>query len=102
MSTWTVPGYTESLELGSGASGRVVLALHEGTGVPVAVKYLSESLRSRPDFVRDFRAEGRLLAGLDSPHVAGLYEYVESPDGAAIVMELVDGVSLRTVLSRQG
>ncbi|GAA1427149.1 hypothetical protein GCM10009601_37820 [Streptomyces thermospinosisporus] len=102
MSTWTVPGYTESLELGSGASGRVVLALHEGTGVPVAVKYLSESLRGRPDFVRDFRAEARLLAGLDSPHVAGLYEYVESPDGAAIVMELVDGVSLRTVLSRQG
>ncbi|MEV8592844.1 serine/threonine-protein kinase [Streptomyces sp. NPDC052012] len=102
MSTWTVPGYTESLELGSGASGRVVLALHEGTGVPVAVKYLSESLHTRPGFVRDFRAEARLLGGLDSPYVAGLYEYVESPDGAAIVMELVDGVSLRTLLARRG
>jgi serine/threonine protein kinase len=102
MNTWTVPGYTESLELGSGASGRVVLAVHEETGVPVAVKYLSESLRIRPGFVHGFRAEARLLGGLDSPHVAGLYEYVESPDGAAIVMELVDGVSLRTLLTRQG
>ncbi|WP_030680583.1 serine/threonine-protein kinase [Streptomyces cellulosae] len=102
MNTWAVPGYTESLELGSGASGRVVLAVHEETGVPVAVKYLSESLRTRPGFVREFRAEARLLGGLESPYVTGLYEYVESPDGAAIVMELVDGVSLRTLLARQG
>ncbi|MFJ3656829.1 serine/threonine-protein kinase [Streptomyces nigra] len=100
--TWEVPGYTGSLELGSGASGRVVLAVHEETGVPVAVKYLSESLRTRPGFVHEFRAEARLLGGLESPYVTGLYEYVESPQGAAIVMELVDGVSLRTLLTRQG
>ncbi|MEU8577609.1 serine/threonine-protein kinase [Streptomyces asoensis] len=100
MDTWAVPGYTESLELGSGASGRVVQAVHEETGLPVAVKYLSESLRTRPGFVHGFRAEARLLGGLESPYVAGLYEYVESPDGAAIVMELVDGVSLRTLLGR--
>ncbi|MER6675102.1 serine/threonine-protein kinase [Streptomyces sp. NPDC000983] len=102
MSTWEVPGYTESFELGSGASGRVVLAVHEETGVPVAVKYLSESLRTRPGFVSDFRAEARLLGGLESPYVTDLYEYVESPHGAAIVMELVDGISLRTLLSRNG
>ncbi|MFF8391983.1 protein kinase [Streptomyces sp. NPDC016172] len=102
MNTWAVPGYTESLELGSGASGRVVLAVHEETGVPVAVKYLSETLRGRPGFVHDFRAEARLLGGLESPYVAGLYEYVESPDGAAIVMELVDGASLRALLKREG
>ncbi|GGR62224.1 serine/threonine-protein kinase [Streptomyces aurantiogriseus] len=102
MNTWAVPGYTESLELGSGASGRVVLAVHEETGVPVAVKYLNESLRTRPGFVHEFRAEARLLGGLQSPYVTGLYEYVESPHGAAIVMELVDGLSLRTLLTRQG
>ncbi|MGI5372816.1 serine/threonine-protein kinase [Streptomyces sp. CA-251387] len=102
MNTWAVPGYSETLELGSGASGRVVLAVHEETGVPVAVKYLSEALRDRPGFVHDFRAEARLLGGLESPHVAVFYEYVESPDGAAIVMELVDGVSLRALLARQG
>ncbi|MGW2831809.1 serine/threonine-protein kinase [Streptomyces sp. NPDC001286] len=102
VNTWVVPGYTESHELGSGASGRVVSAVHGDTGVPVAVKYLSESLRTRPDFVHDFRAEARLLGGLESLHVTGFYEYVESPHGAAIVMELVDGVSLRSLLKRQG
>ncbi|MET8102303.1 serine/threonine-protein kinase [Streptomyces sp. NPDC005236] len=101
MSTWAVPGYAESRELGSGASGRVALAVHEGTGHPVAVKYLSESLRTRPGFVQEFRAEARLLGGLRSDHVAGLYEYVEGPEGAAIVMELVEGVSLRALLTRQ-
>jgi serine/threonine-protein kinase len=39
---------------------------------------------------------------MDDPHVVRLYEYVESPSGAAIVMELVDGVSLRQILARQG
>ncbi|MFI2433533.1 serine/threonine-protein kinase [Streptomyces sp. NPDC018693] len=102
MSAWTVPGYTESLELGSGASGRVVLAVHEQTGVPVAVKYLGESLRTRPDFVHGFRAEAELLGGLTSPYVAGFYEYVEADRGAAIVMELVDGVSLRMLLTGRG
>ncbi|MFF3500177.1 serine/threonine-protein kinase [Streptomyces sp. NPDC003247] len=102
MSAWAVPGYSESCELGSGAGGRVVSAVHDRTGVPVAVKYLGESLRTRPDFVRGFRTEAELLGGLHSPYVAGLYEYVEAAEGAAIVMELVDGVSLRTVLVREG
>ncbi|MGW7440677.1 protein kinase domain-containing protein [Streptomyces sp. NPDC054849] len=102
MKAWVVPGYTEARELGSGASGRVVLAVHDGTGTAVAVKYLSDRLRRDPAFVREFRAEARLLGGLQSPYVVGLYEYVEAPDGAAIVMELVDGIALRALLSQAG
>ena len=49
-----------------------------------------------------FRGEAAVLAAMDDPHVVRLYEYVESPSGAAIVMELVDGVSLRQILARQG
>ncbi|MER7759034.1 serine/threonine-protein kinase [Streptomyces sp. NPDC097619] len=102
MNAWTVPGYTETRELGSGGSGRVVLAVHGATGVPVAVKYLSERLRRDPAFVAEFRREARLLGGLRSPYVVGLYEYVEAPDGAAIVMELVDGIALRALLAQEG
>ncbi|WP_236238800.1 serine/threonine-protein kinase [Streptomyces sp. CC228A] len=102
MHTWTVPGYTEVRELGSGASGRVVRAVHHGTGVPVAVKHLSESLRTDPGFLHTFRGEARLLGALESPYVVRLYEYVEGPDGAAIVMELVDGVALRALLREHG
>ncbi|MFJ5136241.1 serine/threonine-protein kinase [Streptomyces sp. NPDC088707] len=102
MGAWVVPGYTEARELGAGGSGRVVLATHEETGLPVAVKYLSERFRSDESFVRGFRSEARLLGALDSPYVVGLYEYVEAPRGAAIVMELVDGVALRALIAREG
>ncbi|MGA5169200.1 MULTISPECIES: serine/threonine-protein kinase [Streptomyces] len=102
MKAWVVPGYTETRELGSGASGRVVLAVHDATGTPVAVKYLSDRLRSDPAFVGGFRAEARLLGALHTPYVVQLYEYVEAPGGAAIVMELVDGIALRAVLKQSG
>ena len=99
--SWIVPGYTHTRELGSGASGRVVLALHQETGVAVAVKYLSQELAGE-EFLSGFRAEAALLGGLDSPHVVRLWEYVEGPQGAAIVMELVDGVTLRALLRQEG
>ncbi|WP_042412926.1 serine/threonine-protein kinase [Streptacidiphilus anmyonensis] len=99
---WIVPGYRHTRELGSGASGRVVLALHEGTGTAVAIKYLADEVRADPDFLGEFREEARLLGDLDSPHVVRLYEYVEGPAGAAIVMELVDGIALRALLKQAG
>lgn len=99
---WAVPGYTQNKELGSGASGRVVLATHDTTGTHVAIKYLAEQLCDDPAFREVFRTEARLLGELRSPHVVALYEYVESPRGAAIVMELVDGVPLRKLLREHG
>ncbi|MER5429163.1 serine/threonine-protein kinase [Streptomyces sp. NPDC002588] len=99
---WTVSGYRGIRELGSGASGRVVLARHEETGTPVAVKYLSERLRDDERFRAGFRAEARLLSTLESPYVVRLYEYAETPQGAAIVMELVDGVPLGALLREEG
>lgn len=95
---WAVPGYTQVRELGAGASGRVVLATHDGSGTPVAIKYLSAQLLGDPEFVERFREEARLLAGLSDPNVVRYYGYVEDRRGAAIVMELVDGVSLRRIL----
>ena len=99
---WDVPGYTEVKTLGSGGFGDVVLARHDASGAAVAIKYLRPQLLADPEFAELFRAEAAVLASLDDPNVVRLYEYVESPSGAAIVMELVDGVSLRDILSRQG
>ncbi|HEU5425248.1 MAG TPA: serine/threonine-protein kinase [Actinocrinis sp.] len=102
MAVWTLPGYRHERELGSGATGRVMLARHEATGTPVAIKYLVRDLHSAPDFRTAYRSEAVLLGGLDSPHVARLYEYVESEHGAAIVMEPVEGVALRELLRAEG
>jgi Protein kinase domain len=99
---WNVPGYTEAKVLGSGGFGEVVLARHDASGTAVAIKYLHGNVLADPEFAALFRAEAAVLASLDDPNVVRLYEYAESPGGAAIVMELVDGVSLRDILTRHG
>src|SRR6266700_7076946 len=102
MPDWKVPGYTELKALGSGGFGDVVLARHDPTSTLVAIKYLRRALLADAEFAQLFRAEATVLASLDDPNVVRLYEYVESPVGAAIVMELVDGVSLSDILTRAG
>ncbi|SDK23649.1 serine/threonine-protein kinase [Nonomuraea jiangxiensis] len=99
---WGVPGYTAIRELGTGATGRVVLARRDYDGVEVAIKYLSEELRSDVGFVARFRHEARLLATVQSVHHARLLDYVETGQGAAIIMELINGLSLRELLRSEG
>lgn len=102
MNAWTVPGYTELRSLGAGGFGAVMLARHDVTGTPVAIKYLRSGMLADPGFAEMFRTEAVILASLDDPNVVRLYEYVEGPAGAAIVMELVDGVTVRDMVARLG
>jgi serine/threonine-protein kinase len=100
---WSVPGYVEERQLGAGASGRVMAAVSELTGQRVAIKYLSPALIRDPSFMWGFRTEAQTLRALDVPQVVQLYDYVEEPgQGAAIVMELVDGVSLHEMITQRG
>ena len=89
MDSWVVPGFAQERELGAGASGRVVAAVHVASGTRVAIKYLSPRLLAAPGFVEAFRAEAGLLRTLAVPQVVRIFDYVEAPgQGAAIVMEL--------------
>jgi serine/threonine-protein kinase len=98
-----VPGYAQERELGQGASGRVVAAVNVVTGQRVAIKYLADRLFRDPKFLAGFRAEAGLLKSLEVPQVVRLLDYAEAPGmGAAIVMELIDGVSLHQLIARNG
>jgi len=99
---WSVPGYTAVKALGSGGFGDVVLARHDESGTLVAIKYLRQNLLSDTRFMEMFRGEAAVLASMDDPHVVRLYGYIETPPGAAIVMDLVDGVWLRQILTGEG
>jgi serine/threonine-protein kinase len=70
-------------------------------GQVAAVRNLSERLPAEPAFVGMFRREAGTLQRVRHPHVAQVYEYRESSEGAAIVMEAVAGVSLRTELKQR-
>jgi hypothetical protein len=99
VSDWTLPGYTQLTLLGEGGFGRVVLARHDASGRVVAIKYLHST--DEPSRAQ-FRHEAAILRRVVSPHVARLYDFVETPAGAAIVMEAVPGVSLKAILDQHG
>ncbi|MER6198785.1 serine/threonine-protein kinase [Streptomyces sp. NPDC001586] len=100
--SWSIPGFQPLESLGEGACGTVLKAVHLETGQQVAIKYLSDRVRSDPHHLASFRDEAVLLQNLHSPYVARMFQYVQNPYGSAIVMELVAGASLREVLSGQG
>src|ERR1044071_4894084 len=99
---WRLPNFTEIGRLGGGATGTVVSARHDTTNTVVAIKYLADPLRTSSTFMDQFRGEARLLADVDDRHIARLYEYVETAEGAAIVMELVDGAPLADLIAHAG
>ena len=104
LDEWTVPGYAEERLLGRGITGRVVAAADETTGQRVAIKYFDDNLVVRdPKFLLAFRSKAERLMSLDSAHIARLFDYVEQfGQGAAVVMALVEGVSLRQMIARTG
>ncbi|WP_414936448.1 protein kinase domain-containing protein [Amycolatopsis sp. cmx-11-51] len=99
---WRLPGFTELEQLGEGTFGRVVLARQDNTGHIVAIKYLFSRFAADPAYLTAFRQEALALHRVSSPHVVRLYEFFETPQGAAIVMEAINGVSLRAVLQAEG
>jgi hypothetical protein len=99
---WNLPGYIEIERLGTGAQGTVVLARHQTGGPAVAIKYLAGDLLGNTVARDTFRSEADLLRRVVDPHVARLFYYVESPQGAAIILEAVPGRSLRRVLDDHG
>lgn len=99
LANWTVPGYTQTRSIGAGGTGRVVEALHDGSGDRVCIKYLSARLCLDGSFRERLRTEAVALAGLEHPNVVRVRGLVETDFDAAVVMELVEGVSLRQVLA---
>ncbi|HEU5155450.1 MAG TPA: protein kinase [Streptosporangiaceae bacterium] len=95
--SWTVPGYTHVRDLGAGRSGRVTLAVDDVTQTPVAIKYLRGAAAPGDRLA----ADAGPLSRLEDPNLVQFYEYAESPDGGrAVVIEYVEGVSLRRLLAR--
>ncbi|ROO88743.1 serine/threonine protein kinase [Actinocorallia herbida] len=96
ITRWSVPGYTEIRELGRGGQGIVFLARDEDDEL-AAIKYIEPRLLET-QFADLFRAEAEILSRLDDPNIARIKAYVEDDHGAAIVMEYVQGATLRHIL----
>ena len=88
--------------MGRGAMGVVYQAMHPGLGVPVAVKVLSEEYSRDESFRTRFQREATMVAGLNHPGIVRIYDFDSDAGSLFIVMELVEGHSLRYWLSESG
>ena len=83
-------------KLGEGGMGSVYAAYDEALGREVAVKRLHHGRGGdREDERMRTVAEARILARLSHPNIVQVHEIVETADQILLVMELVDGVTLR-------
>jgi Tol biopolymer transport system component/predicted Ser/Thr protein kinase len=86
--------------LGSGGMGQVYLADDTRLGRKVALKILPRELAADEAARRRFEQEARTASALNHPHIVGLLDVGRDGDDDFIVMEYVDGDTLRTILSR--
>ncbi len=68
----------------------------------VAVKIMRDEMAADEDFRRTFCAEAHAVAMLSNPNIVAVYDVSHSDDIEYIVMELVDGITLRQYMDRRG
>jgi eukaryotic-like serine/threonine-protein kinase len=86
--------------IGAGAMGEVYRARDTKLNRAVALKVLPPLLALDPDRVARLRREAQVLAALNHPHIASIYGLEESDGVTALVLELVDGLTLAERVTR--
>ena len=68
----------------------------------VAIKILKADLAQDEDFRRRFNAESQAVAQLSHPNIVSVYDVSRGGDTEYIVMELIDGITLKQYMERRG
>jgi serine/threonine-protein kinase len=89
-------------ELGSGGMGEVLLARQTSLDRPAVLKKIRRDLMERDDLAERFVREARAAAQIHHPNVVSVYDQFRHRQHVFIAQEYVDGVDLKTTLSRLG
>jgi serine/threonine protein kinase/tetratricopeptide (TPR) repeat protein len=95
-----VGGYRIQSQISAGGMGVVYRAEEIATGAPAALKLLPPEASQDPKRIRGMAREARALQLLSHPGIVRIKEYRAQPGCHFLAMELVEGETLRTVLSR--
>lgn len=89
--------------IGAGGMGEIFLAEEDGTGRRVGIKRLLSQCARDPVFIGMFLDEARLVTRMKHANVCEVYEHGQEGSHYYLVMEYIDGVSLRELLeARKG
>jgi len=85
--------------LATGGTAILYKAIQTSLDRPVVIKKLHAHLLADPTFTRRFETEAKAVASLDHENIVRIIDYGSSEGAYTIVMEYIDGVSLKDVLS---
>ena len=88
--------------IGVGGMANVYRGRDTQTGRAVAVKVLKEELMDNEELVRRFKNESKAISILDHPNIVKVYDVSVSDKMQYIVMEYVDGITLKEYLKQRG
>ena len=90
--------------IGQGGMSYVYRANDRKMGRVVAIKVLKEEYCEDEDFIRKFQNEAQAAAKLNHPNIVAVYDIVDNPETKLhyIVMELVEGITLKNYIKRAG
>lgn len=94
--------YIITEQLGAGAMATVHKAIQKSLERVVAVKQILPHLAKDPDFVVRFEREARAAAGLRHENVVGIIDFGNEGENHYIVVEYIDGPTLRDILAATG
>ena len=94
--------YRLEARVGAGGMSTVYRAFDETLERPVAVKLMNREVASDSDQLERFRREARAVAQLSHPHIVGVIDAGEDDGRPYIVLEYVEGETLKDRIRRQG